>query len=75
MKKHHNPWDLSGQEQAVLDHVSAGLENKRIAEVMGLSVKTVEVYRHRAIKRMQAPNSIRAAVLWDRFAMGREEIA
>ena len=71
--KWDNPWDLPPQEQRVLDHVTCGLENEKIAEIMGLSVKTVEVYRSRAVERMKAGSSLRAAVLWDRFAMGRGE--
>ena len=37
-------------------HVAEGMTNREIAEHMGISAKTVEVYRLRAMKAMGAAN-------------------
>ena len=39
-----------------MTHVARGLTNREIAEHMEVSPKTVEVYRLRAMKTMQAGN-------------------
>ncbi|ATH78159.1 DNA-binding response regulator [Vreelandella venusta] len=47
---------LKPKEQQIMTHVARGLTNREIAEHMGVSPKTVEVYRLRAMKTMQAGN-------------------
>lgn len=45
---------LSPRERQVLGHVVEGVYNKNIADRMGLSIKTVELYRARGMAKMQA---------------------
>lgn len=47
---------LKPKEQQIMTHVARGLTNREIAEHMEVSPKTVEVYRLRAMKTMQAGN-------------------
>ena len=43
---------LSERERYVLEHVARGFSNKEIAGRLGLSAKTVETYRSRAISKL-----------------------
>ena len=43
--------DLSGREREVIEHLSQGFTNKQVAEKLFLSVKTVETYRSRVMKK------------------------
>lgn len=43
---------LTEREREVLDRVAAGRRNKQIAAELGISVKTVEVHRSRAMEKM-----------------------
>lgn len=43
---------LSGREQEVMQHIVAGLSNGRIAESLGLSIRTIEVHRANVNKKM-----------------------
>jgi two-component system response regulator FixJ len=45
---------LTPREREVLGHVIQGTYNKNIADRIGLSVKTVELYRSRGMAKMQA---------------------
>jgi len=45
---------LSPRERQVLGHVIEGVYNKNIADRIGLSVKTVELYRARGMAKMHA---------------------
>jgi FixJ family two-component response regulator len=45
---------LTGREREVMAHVVAGLLNKQIAGVLGLSEITVKVHRGRLMRKMQA---------------------
>jgi len=45
---------LTEREHAVLDRVSVGRRNKQIAEELGISIKTVEAHRARAMEKMGA---------------------
>lgn len=45
---------LTRREREVMDLVVAGHANKQIAEILCLSVKTIEVHRKRVMKKMQA---------------------
>lgn len=45
---------LTEREREVLDRVSVGRRNKQIAEELGISIKTVEAHRARAMEKMGA---------------------
>lgn len=45
---------LTGREREVMDLVVEGLSNKAIANMLGLSAKTVEVHRARVMEKMHA---------------------
>lgn len=45
---------LTLREREVLGHIVAGKLNKQIADVMAISIKTVEVHRSRVMEKMQA---------------------
>lgn len=54
---------LSQREQQVLDRVAAGQRSKTIAHELGLSLKTVEKYRGRMVRKLGASNSAEAVRL------------
>ena len=45
---------LTDREKEVLQHVVAGMSNKHLAELLGVSDRTVEVHRSRGMKKMGA---------------------
>ena len=45
---------LTEREREVLDRVAVGRRNKQIADELGISIKTVEVHRARAMEKMGA---------------------
>lgn len=47
---------LTGRERQVLDKVVDGLSNKAIAQELGISFRTVEIYRANVMSKMQADN-------------------
>jgi two-component system response regulator FixJ len=49
---------LTPREREVMDLVVAGYPNKRIAEVLCLSEKTVEVHRKRVMRKMKAASAV-----------------
>jgi FixJ family two-component response regulator len=48
---------LTEREREVLDRVAVGRRNKQIADELGISVKTVEVHRARAMEKMAASST------------------
>ncbi len=47
---------LSKREKQVAELVVTGKSNKQIGEALGITIKTVEVHRSRAMKKMQSAN-------------------
>lgn len=45
---------LTRREREVMDLVVAGRSNKRVAEMLGVSIKTIEVHRSRVMRKMAA---------------------
>jgi len=43
---------LSARERQVLDHVLAGNKNRNIAELLGISIRTVEVHRGKMMRKL-----------------------
>jgi two-component system response regulator FixJ len=52
IKKRHTT--LSDREREVMQHVVAGMSNKNIAELLGLSKRTIEAHRLSIMKKMGA---------------------
>lgn len=57
---------LTRQQRWVLDRVARGMSNKQIALDLGISPRTVEIHRAKALTCIGARNTIHAAVIWDR---------
>jgi len=55
---------LTRREYQVAESVSHGLQNKEIAKKLGISPKTVEVYRHNALQKMHADSTAELTRLW-----------
>lgn len=55
---------LTEREATVAELVSCGLHNKDIASELGISVKTVEVFRRNAMAKMQADSTAELTRLW-----------
>jgi len=51
---------LSVRERQVLDHLSKGLTNKEIAELLGLHVKTIKFYLSALFKKLNVTNRVQA---------------
>jgi two-component system response regulator FixJ len=55
---------LTAREREVMDHVVAGASNKAVAAQLGISPRTVEVYRKRVMEKMRVrtlPDLVRLA--------------
>jgi len=52
LRKYHA--GLTAREREVMQHIVAGMSNRNLAERLGLSDRTVEVHRHRVMKKMGA---------------------
>jgi RNA polymerase sigma factor (sigma-70 family) len=55
---------LTAREREVMEHVVAGASNKAVAAQLGISPRTVEVYRKRVMEKMRArtlPDLVRLA--------------
>lgn len=63
---------LTQREQEVLDLIIAGKLNKQIADMLGISIKTVEVHRARVMEKMGASSlaELVQAVLSSRASLG-----
>jgi DNA-binding NarL/FixJ family response regulator len=44
--------ELSAREKQVLASIASGHTNKEVAEELGLSVKSIETYRHRVVEKL-----------------------
>ena len=58
---------LTPRQQEVVDQICEGRRTKEIAACLGLSERTVEMHRERAMRRVGARNAIHLA-----FLMGKE---
>jgi two-component system response regulator DctR len=52
---------LTGREREVMRHVVAGHSNKRIADELAISVRTVEVHRARIFEKMNVKSAVELA--------------
>jgi two-component system response regulator FixJ len=58
---------LTTREREVMQHIVAGMSNRRLAERLGLSDRTIEVHRYRIMKKMGAeslPDLVRKYALF-----------
>ncbi len=54
---------LTKREEQILSHLSKGLSNREIGEIIGISEKTVKHYVTNILKKLQVRNRVEAAVL------------
>jgi len=58
-----NPADLTDREREIVGHIAAGLSNKQIARVLGISDGTVKVHIKNLLRKLGAHSRLEAA-LW-----------
>jgi two-component system, NarL family, nitrate/nitrite response regulator NarL len=56
---------LSFRERQVMDHMSKGLTNKEIADLLGLTVSTIKHYKSLAFKKLGVRNRLEATIFAD----------
>jgi DNA-binding CsgD family transcriptional regulator len=66
-----NPDDLTARERDVLDLICAGATNRRIAQQLFISEKTVSIHVSRILAKLNATNRAEAAAIARRRAMVR----
>lgn len=59
----HAPSPLTGRQAEVVRHVADGLSNDEIAELMGVSSRTVQAHVANAMRKVGARNRAHLAVL------------
>jgi two-component system response regulator DctR len=60
--------DLTDREQLVMTHVVEGLHNKDIAEILGNSVRTIEIHRANVFDKMKVKSAVELVRLLERYA-------
>jgi len=58
---------LTAREREIMQHVVAGMTNKDTAELLGITIRTIEVHRSKAMKKMEAetlPDLVRKYTLY-----------
>jgi len=75
LRKVSNPaseiYELTDQEQRVLEHIGRGLTNRQIAESMFLAEKTIKNYVSSLLGKLGLERRTQAAALSARLGMGR----
>ena len=61
---------LTRRQREVLRHLAAGLNQKRAAHEMGISVRTLEIHRTNMMRALEARSFAEAITLW---VLGGEE--
>lgn len=72
-----NPCEVTPRQRDILDMMSRGLHNKQMARELGISPRTVEVHRAKAMRCIGASTAIHAALIWSTMkhaAQGRAQI-
>lgn len=60
--------DLTDREHLVMKHVVEGLHNKDIAEILGNSVRTIEIHRANVFDKMKVKSAVELVRLVERYA-------
>lgn len=63
----HTPWKLTNSEVMTLDALCEFGVFKLIARRLDISVTTVNDHMRSAYRKMDVHNSVRAAILWERY--------
>jgi DNA-binding NarL/FixJ family response regulator len=69
------PIDLSSKEQAILDHITAGRQNQEIADRLGITLKSVEAYITRLLKKLTMRSRVDLATWWLQQQQAAEGLA
>jgi len=64
--------DLSRREREVLALLAEGKTDPEIAEALCISAHTASTHVRNLLGKLGAKNRVQAAVLWDRYAQGRQ---
>jgi FixJ family two-component response regulator len=70
LRKRHA--SLTDREREVLQHVVAGMSNRNLAQLLGVSDRTIEVHRSRVMKKMGAeslPDLVRKYALFQKAGL------
>ena len=59
-----NPYEVTPRQRDILDMMSKVLHNKQMARELGISPRTVEVHRAKAMRCIGASTAIHAALIW-----------
>lgn len=55
---------MTPRDRQVADLIVTGATNQEIADQLGLSRKTIDIYSRRVVKKLSAKNRTHAAVIW-----------
>jgi len=58
---------LTNKEMTVMQYVIEGLPNREIAEILGNSVRTVEIHRANVFDKMEVKSAVELARLLERY--------
>jgi len=60
--------NITGREAEMLGYLNKGFSSKEIAAELNISVRTVEVHRHRILKKLKMKNMIAAVTYFNSYA-------
>jgi DNA-binding CsgD family transcriptional regulator len=66
------PFDLTERELTVLERLAAGQTNRRIADELYLSTRTVDMHVRNILSKLNAANRVEAAATAHRHGIGRD---
>ena len=60
-------YELTDKELKVMQYVIEGMHNREIAEILGNSVRTVEIHRANVFDKMEVKSAVELARLLERY--------
>lgn len=63
---------LSPQQLRVLEQVAVGMTNKRIAQILGITPRTVQFHLNQAFRKLHVKGRLRAALAFLEFQRAQE---